>query len=276
MSRFLMSAKQIHSLQRRAFSLHHHQEFGPRSYRLHMATQAAVVAAPTDALVVKVDQMDKKSLRKHIHSVLSKLSEGEIRTQSSLVTRHCLQMSCVEQAKGVGIFLSRPQFEVSTENLVRELGKQGIRLFVPYMTDDKRMEMLELNAGEDVQVFERDKWGIPVIPSPELRRRAGPASMDIIFTPGVAFDLTGRRLGNGKGYYDRFFQDYDIQRVKLGLPIVQKYGLALDQMLLSHAHERARCHSGWYHYATRCVLLHALLRVIISVHDGVQKTATPP
>ena len=30
--------------------------------------------------------------------------------------------------------------------------------------------------------------------------------MDIIFVPGIAFDLKKNRIGYGKGYYDKFIQ----------------------------------------------------------------------
>ena len=181
-------------------------------------------------------QSEKQELRKRIRSTLSKLSEEDVKLQSSLVTRHALNMSCVEKAKGASIFLSRPKNEVQTLNLCRELTKRGLRLFVPYMVPDteREMEMLELHPGEDIRMYARDKWGIPVIPEPEKRRRATPDAIDIVFTPGVAFDLQGRRLGNGKGYYDTFFTKYDSARASLGLERVHKYGLALTDMVVLH------------------------------------------
>lgn len=40
---------------------------------------------------------------------------------------------------------------------------------------------------------------------------------EIIFVPGVAFDIKGYRLGRGKGHYDRYFAKHNITRIGVTL-----------------------------------------------------------
>ncbi len=47
--------------------------------------------------------------------------------------------------------------------------------------------------------------------------------LDLILVPGVAFDLNGRRVGRGKGYYDRL----------LRLASGRKCGVGFDEQLVS-------------------------------------------
>ena len=47
-------------------------------------------------------------------------------------------------------------------------------------------------------------FGIPVPPGNE-RLAPGQGGHTLVLTPGLGFDAEGRRLGRGKGYYDRAF-----------------------------------------------------------------------
>jgi 5-formyltetrahydrofolate cyclo-ligase len=60
--------------------------------------------------------------------------------------------------------------------------------------------------------------GCPVVPLNQL---------DFILVPGVAFDLAGRRLGRGKGFYDRLLAEVR----------GHKCGVAFDAQIVAHLPE---------------------------------------
>lgn len=52
--------------------------------------------------------------------------------------------------------------------------------------------------------------------------------LDLVLTPSVAFTVEGKRLGHGKGFYDRFF----ITHEKLFNKMPYKIGLGLKEQII--------------------------------------------
>ncbi len=107
--------------------------------------------------------------------------------------------------------------EVQTEAMIREAGAAGKIIAVP--VTDREHRTLHLSLLDD---FDRDlapgTWGI-LEPRPECRRPVAGDDIDLVITPGIAFSLSGWRIGYGGGYYDRLLRDYKKPAVALAFEL---------------------------------------------------------
>jgi 5-formyltetrahydrofolate cyclo-ligase len=158
----------------------------------------------------------KKDLRKQVRAKLRALSTQEIDSQSQAACDRLLQLPAYQQAKTIGVFLSMPTGEIRTDPIILNAAEQHKELYVPHVGSNFElcdMELVKVVAYTTLDTnttslfhcnWPRNKWGIPEPPNVETLSRAQPGSIDVLIVPGLAFDAAGNRLGQGKGYYDRF------------------------------------------------------------------------
>ncbi len=66
----------------------------------------------------------------------------------------------------------------------------------------------------ETETLSENKWGIK---EPIPLNKILPSQLDAILVPLLGFDLTGHRVGFGKGYYDRFFENYPKSHLRVGI-----------------------------------------------------------
>jgi 5-formyltetrahydrofolate cyclo-ligase len=137
----------------------------------------------------------KKALRERIKGQLSELSSTEIGRQcmnqldyeQSLcligvkareVTDQVLNLPAFEEATRISVYLSMPEGEISTANIVKYALRNGKKVFVPHIQKSSKpirsrtyMEMLALRSQEDLDSLQPDAWGIPTLEKSSLQDR---------------------------------------------------------------------------------------------------------
>ena len=102
----------------------------------------------------------------------------------------------------VAVFESLPT-EPPTEEIIATLQAAGHRVIAPVLLADKDLSWRDLATGDDLG-------------------RAAIAEARVIVLPALAVDVTGRRLGQGGGSYDRALLRSDPQALRVAVVFEQE------------------------------------------------------
>lgn len=118
----------------------------------------------------------------------------------------------IDNANNIGVYLSFKK-EVNTTEIIEKLWLMEKKLFAPVVNVDLHgFSFAELNSLHNLS---ENKYGVPE--PPHTADKIFPEEIDLFLVPGIAFDKKGHRLGWGKGYYDKFFNSFQIKGKKVGL-----------------------------------------------------------
>lgn len=95
--------------------------------------------------------------------------------------------------------------EIDTQCFFARIIADGKMAMLPRV--DRVAQVLSLHAVARTSDLVTSKWGIqePVVDANSVSI----AAVDFVLLPGVAFDRAGRRLGYGRGYYDKLLSAAD-------------------------------------------------------------------
>jgi len=163
--------------------------------------------------------VDKVSFRKIVLKKRNALSEDFIQSASVQIENRFLTLIELKSIRIIGMFAAF-RSEVRTLNLARRLIALGKTVVFPKtLIDQDRLEFRVVTNPE-----EQLKPGVWNIPEPMDGLQVMPYSeLELIVTPGAAFDRKGNRIGYGGGFYDRVFA---------GAPKALRVALAFDMQMV--------------------------------------------
>lgn len=142
--------------------------------------------------------MEKKEIRKQYKMLRNKMSEMEVKEKSDRICQNIILSNLFQQVERIMAYAPLGN-EVDIRPVMEEGWRQQKRIAFPKVFGDT-MRYFEVSSFSQLEegtfhVME------PVETNPVDWKNA------LVLVPGVAFDRQGNRMGYGKGYYDRFFEE---------------------------------------------------------------------
>ena len=154
--------------------------------------------------------MPKRSLRSQLVAERRALRHHDWLASSRSAQRNLLLLKEYSSAGCIALYAPINQ-EVDTDEIFAAAFESGKRVLYPALCD-KEIVFREVMGLDTLQ---EGAFGI-LEPRPTgIEHKADKA--DLIVVPGVAFDLSGHRIGYGKGYYDRFLKHPERKTHLVGL-----------------------------------------------------------
>ena len=144
----------------------------------------------------------KQALRSQVSARLKQMEPGQRAAASARARALLASQALWKTAQWVLFFAPLPE-ELDVWPLLTEALSAGKRVALPrFVAENRSYEACQIeDVKSDVQT---GHFGIREPASRCARLRS--TRLDLILVPGVAFDLQGRRLGRGKGYYDQLLR----------------------------------------------------------------------
>ena len=140
--------------------------------------------------------MPKKKLRQRILARRKELSAGDVVTCSRLIQRAFIASGAFDRANVLALY-SPIHNEVDTSEVLAAARAMGKAVLFPAVAGQS---LIFRRIGQFDRLLQ-GTFGI-LEPGPSCEAY-DPHAVDVIVVPGVVFDLHGKRVGYGKGFYDK-------------------------------------------------------------------------
>ncbi len=186
-----------------------------------------VMARGQSRLAVSILAGKKSRLREVLRARRDGIAVLDRSKKSAYAAELLLALPRFQRAEVVALYASIGS-ELQTAVLFARLVERGTTVVLPRVPGpvDKHVGEMEFVAAHSLASLALGAFGIPT-PTGEAVAKA---TIDVVITPGLGFDVDGGRLGYGGGYYDRFLSDYAGMVVGIGYELqVVESGIPTDE-----------------------------------------------
>ncbi|MDD4075819.1 MAG: 5-formyltetrahydrofolate cyclo-ligase [Eubacteriales bacterium] len=172
----------------------------------------------------------KRTMRSQMRAQCKALQGGAREAFSAAACERLAALPAFIGASCILAYKAMPH-ECDPQRLVEIAWEMGKKIAFPVCAEDYS---LRLWIPKTRDAFLKGKYGIWE-PDPSRAAQIEADALDLIVVPGVAFDASCRRLGQGAGYYDRLLQTVGAVKIGVAFPLqivasvpVRAHDVALD------------------------------------------------
>jgi 5-formyltetrahydrofolate cyclo-ligase len=158
---------------------------------------------------LNLEKLEKRRMRSEFLSIRNKFDTTSALVCSIVILATLKKFFLYEQANTLMVYLSYGS-EVITDFIMESAIEEDKNVVVPAVKNigDSLMQAVKIIRPEEANQL---VYGIR---QPEINSNnvVSKNFIDLVLVPGIAFDLSGYRLGYGKGYYDRWLKDVSLSK----------------------------------------------------------------
>jgi len=157
---------------------------------------------------------DKEYIRQIMLIRRNGLSRDEVKDLSDKIESNLFSWEKFLSCDHILYYLSFGN-EVRTDAMIERSLSLGKKVYVPrILKNSRKLEICEIKNLEKGFVLNslgiREPYGIKL-------KTISPNKIDVVVTPGLAFDGSGCRIGFGGGYYDKLFLELPDKSLRIGV-----------------------------------------------------------
>jgi len=141
----------------------------------------------------------KQQAREYVRKASLKITPERIVAANRQIYTSCYSVLRRKNIKSLFIYVSREN-EADTHMLIKHFLKDKINVYVPKVIGDNEMVAARLMTWDSLIT---GRYGLR---EPKHFEEVA-VEIDMVIAPGLAFTIEGARLGQGRGYYDRWLTE---------------------------------------------------------------------
>ncbi len=152
--------------------------------------------------------MTKVSIRENMRSLNRSICQSERERASNEIFDMIERLDIFTKSHTIAIYIDLPD-EVPTVLYIERWCQLGKRVVTPRIVGET-IEFVEYHK----EMLHKGPFGIT---EPTSQTTVEPSEIELMILPGVAFCADGRRLGRGKGFYDRYLSQPEFNAYAIGV-----------------------------------------------------------